>query len=97
MKRSGSSRLFEAFCNTNYHLIQGADVAYVAFGEKDSSSAQLVGIATDIIVAINGTPIRNNAELLLTLEEYTVGDRVTLRLLRGRTEVEVDVELETAD
>ena len=54
-------------------------------------------ILGDIIIAINDTPIRNNAELLLTLEEYKVGDRVKLRLQRGRTKVEVEVELETAD
>lgn len=54
-------------------------------------------ILGDIIVAINEDPIRNHADLLLTLEKYKVGDTIKLTVQRGRAEVTVDVELEIAD
>lgn len=54
-------------------------------------------ILGDIIVAVDQTPIRNNRDLLLALENYKVGDRVDLTVWRDGKESKVDVELEVAD
>jgi serine protease Do/serine protease DegQ len=57
----------------------GALVAGVAQG----SAAEHAGIKTgDIIVSINGTPIRNAAELRNTIGMQRVGDQVEIGLLR---------------
>jgi S1-C subfamily serine protease len=53
-------------------------------------------ILGDIIIAINDTPIRDNKDLLLTLETYKVGERVNLTLWRDGAESKVVVELEVA-
>lgn len=51
-------------------------------------------ILGDIITAVNKIAVRNPDELLAQLENYKVGDVVTLTLLRGESETELQVELE---
>lgn len=48
-------------------------------------------------VAVDQTPIRNNRDLLLALENYKVSDRVALTVWRNGKDSKVDVELEVAD
>lgn len=47
----------------------------------------------DIILAVNGKPVRSVAELFSRLDDFQVGDVVTLRLLRGGRPVELAVTL----
>jgi S1-C subfamily serine protease len=51
----------------------------------------------DIIVAIDDTPIAGTNDLLLALENYEVGNRVTLTLIRDRQKIKSEVELEATD
>ena len=51
----------------------------------------------DIIVGIDGAAIKTNADLQLALEDYQVGDRVTLKVFRNGQESEIEVELENTD
>ncbi|NNE00750.1 MAG: trypsin-like serine protease [Pirellulaceae bacterium] len=51
----------------------------------------------DIIVGIGQEIVRNNKDLILELEKYKVGERVTLKLLRNGEPMEVDVLLELAE
>jgi S1-C subfamily serine protease len=51
----------------------------------------------DIIIAIDGKPIKDNKELILTLEAYEVGDRVTVSIWREGKQVDLDVVLEVSD
>ena len=47
----------------------------------------------DIIQAIGDEPVSNHDDLMRALEAYETGDRVKLRVLRDRREVDVEVEL----
>ena len=51
----------------------------------------------DIVVAIGKQRIRDNKDLLLAMENYNVGDRVTVTVWRDGREVEVEVELEAEE
>jgi S1-C subfamily serine protease len=51
----------------------------------------------DIITKLDNHPVRNNKELLIALENYQVGDKISLTILRGGSEKDVEVELEVAD
>ncbi|XP_019442649.1 PREDICTED: protease Do-like 8, chloroplastic [Lupinus angustifolius] len=48
----------------------------------------------DIIVAVNNKPVNSKAELLKTLDDYNVGDKVIFQIQRGSEKLEVNVELE---
>ncbi|KAJ1399715.1 Peptidase S1C [Sesbania bispinosa] len=48
----------------------------------------------DIIVAVDNKPVKSKAELLKTLDEYNVGDKVTLLIQRGSEKLEIPVGLE---
>ena len=49
--------------------------------------------ANDIIVALDGEPIRSMSDLVVTLRDYDPGDTVTLDILRDGDELRVDVTL----
>ncbi|WP_153558206.1 S1C family serine protease [Roseimaritima sediminicola] len=51
----------------------------------------------DIIIAIEGHPVRDNKDLLLTLENYRVGETVDVTVWRDGQEVTVQVQLELAE
>jgi S1-C subfamily serine protease len=51
----------------------------------------------DIITQIDDMAIKSTKDLLLAFEKYSVGDEVTLTVIRGKTKIEVRVELESAD
>src|SRR5688572_11748725 len=50
----------------------------------------------DIIAAVDGRPVENEAELAAALDEHELGDRVTLTVLRNDRPIEVPVTLEPA-
>jgi S1-C subfamily serine protease len=51
----------------------------------------------DIIVAIDGFPIRSTSDLLDSLERFKVGDEATLTVIRNRQKAKVRVPLEASD
>lgn len=48
----------------------------------------------DIIVAIDGKPVKNKAEIYKILDDYSVGDTVTLKIQRGGRSLELPLVLE---
>lgn len=48
----------------------------------------------DIIIGINEDKITNNKMLLSTLEKYNVGDKIKVKVLRGKKEKELSLTLE---
>jgi serine protease Do len=70
-------------------------------GLKGSSSqitvlGQQIPVGGDVITAINGSPIKTQDDLIAYLAENTsVGQKVTLTILRGGTQQSIDVTLGT--
>ncbi|XP_077250018.1 trypsin family protein with PDZ domain-containing protein isoform X1 [Tasmannia lanceolata] len=54
-------------------------------------------ILGDIIIAINEKPVRSKAELSKVLEDYSVGDKVLLKIRRGSENLELPLILEQND
>ncbi len=50
-------------------------------------------ILGDIVTAVNKQRVRTPDDLLTTLENYKVGDLVTLTVLRDRAQAELQVKL----
>ncbi|KAL2523099.1 Protease Do-like 8 [Forsythia ovata] len=48
----------------------------------------------DIIVAVDGKPVRSRAELNKTLDEYNIGEKVILKIQRGSENLELPIVLE---
>ncbi len=84
--------------------LEGAVVSDV----KPGSAADKAGIRSttrnargqivlgDIIVALGGTRIKTTNDLQLALEDYRVGDEVTVTVKRGREEVDLKLVLDPA-
>ncbi|KAJ6820523.1 putative protease Do-like 8, chloroplastic isoform X1 [Iris pallida] len=51
-------------------------------------------ILGDVIFAVDEKPVRNKAELFKVLDEYSVGDKVLLKIRRGSENLELPVVLE---
>jgi S1-C subfamily serine protease len=51
----------------------------------------------DIITAINGNTIKDNADLILTLEKYKAGDKVQLTVIRDEKEIKIPVVLQSSN
>lgn len=69
-----------------------ADSAGFRPTEVDEQENIILG---DVIVGVDGTPIRSSDELFKVLDEHDVGESVTVKLLRNaRTEEETTVEIE---
>ena len=51
-------------------------------------------IVGDIILSLGGQRIEDREDLLDALEQYRIGDRVTLRLLRDDSEIDAEVVLQ---
>ena len=58
---------------------------------RDNAGRTRIG---DIITAVNDQPVGTFYELLVALEDYEVGDEVTLGILRENREVEVQITLD---
>nr|HQH73173.1 PDZ domain-containing protein [bacterium] len=48
----------------------------------------------DIIVAVNGKPVKNQDDLYRWLDSYSPGDEITLRVRRAGTERDVTLRLD---
>jgi S1-C subfamily serine protease len=68
-----------------------ADLAGLRPLRRDARGRVVPG---DVIVAIDGRPIRSRADLMLALERREVGEEVTVTYLRDGHEREVEVELQ---
>ena len=71
------------------------DSAAAAAGLRGATVARDGGIVPgDIIVAIEGKPVRSVAELLARLDDYSVGDTVQVTVLRDGREIKVPAVLQ---
>nr|GFB00793.1 protease Do-like 8, chloroplastic isoform X1 [Tanacetum cinerariifolium] len=48
----------------------------------------------DVIVSVDNKPVRNKAEFLKALDDYSVGDKVVLKIQRGNDTLEMPIALE---
>jgi S1-C subfamily serine protease len=48
----------------------------------------------DIIIGINGTPVTSSPDLAAILQQYKIGDTITLKIIRHNEEFQVDLILE---
>ncbi len=81
------------------------DVAAELYGLKDRSGALVSSVQEglpaaragiqlgDVITAVDGRPVRNGSELLVTLAQYRPGDKVRLTVIRDQKAREITVEL----
>ncbi|MEW6414422.1 MAG: trypsin-like peptidase domain-containing protein [Pseudomonadota bacterium] len=71
------------------------DSAAAAAGLRGATVARDGGIVPgDIIVALQGKPVRSVAELLARLDDYSVGDTVRVTVLRAGREINVPAVLQ---
>jgi S1-C subfamily serine protease len=69
---------------------QGVKVLFVG----ENSNAQNAGILTnDVLLALGGKNIQGVDDLVTRLQTFEIGESVTLHLLRGMEEMDVDVLL----
>lgn len=74
-----------------YSVYQGSAAAKA--GLKGTTKSNL----GDIITGINGSAVKNNADLILTLEKYKAGDKVQFTILRDNKELKVPVVLQSSN
>jgi uncharacterized iron-regulated protein len=73
---------------------QGVSVLFVG----ENSNAQNAGILTgDVLLALSGKNIQGVDDLVTRLQNFAIGDQVTIRLKRGMEEMDVDVLLRKID
>ncbi len=72
---------------------EGADGVPVYKVEPNSPAAAAGVRVGDVIRSVDGDRVREGAELQEVLVKREVGDKVKLGILRGETEVEIEVEL----
>jgi len=76
-------------------LIQGAGLGSPAI--VSGSPADKAGLMeNDIITEVNGTKIDQNNSLLTLIQQFKVGDNITLKVLSGGKTKEVKVTLDQA-
>lgn len=108
VKKSG--RIITPFLGVRYILISpelakkeelSVDYGALVRGGQDGpavvkkSPAEKAGIQTeDIILAINGKKISQNNTLASMIQNFNVGDTITLKILRNGKEMEIKVKLE---
>lgn len=68
----------------------GAEAAGLRGAEFPVNDDMVLG---DVIVAVDGVPVRDPDDLMRVLDQRRAGEVVTVRFLRGRRVQEVDVEL----
>jgi serine protease DegQ len=70
------------------------DEGIIVLSVVEGSGAESAGVkAGDVITQVDGEPIRQVEDLLSALRERSPGDTVTLAILRGGGDEEIDVEL----
>lgn len=67
--------------------------AYVVEVTADGPAATAGIEAGDIVTAVDGDSISSADGLIIALREHEVGDKVTLTVMRGKDEEEIEVEL----
>jgi len=106
--RPGLGLVIDADINRRLDRQWGTDGVVVLKVKPDSSAdrAGLRGITIDrfgnvspgdIILAINGDAVDSVGALLARLDDFRIGDAITLRVRRGDQEREVDVVLQAGD
>jgi Do/DeqQ family serine protease len=76
-----------------YDKLKVTEGVYVG-GFASNSTAKKAGIETgDVITAINGTKVKNFADLQGLLSRYNPGDKVNVRIQRGNSEKTFNIEL----
>jgi S1-C subfamily serine protease len=88
------------------HASLGVSARTVTDGVRDGalvinvepgSPADLAGIQEqDIVIAVEGDPVRSSEELVVAIDSYEPGDTVTLEIVRGGGSQEVSATLERA-
>ena len=71
----------------------GAEAAGLRAAKQDRSGDVIVG---DIVVEIDGNPVKTPGELLSRLDEKEIGDTVRLTLIRDGKRANVDIKLQGA-
>ena len=66
-------------------------------GLRETRQVRDTIILGDIILAVNGVPVQTYDDLRNELDNYEVGDEVTLILLRGEEHTEVRLPLEAME
>lgn len=105
-----SGRIITPFLGVRYILISpelaekeelSVDYGVLVRGGQDGpavvkkSPAEKAGIlAEDIILEINGKKINQNNSLASMIQDYNVGDTISLKILRNGKEIEIKVKLE---
>ncbi len=74
----------------NLAVTEGAYIASVNAGTPAEEAGLQQG---DIVVAVNGEEVTSADGLIIALREYAVGDTVTLSVVRGTDDTEVEVTL----
>jgi S1-C subfamily serine protease len=67
-----------------------ADKAGLRATRREDTGRIVLG---DLIVAINGKPVRNTSEFYRAIDEHKIGDTVRVTVIREDRKVEVEVEL----
>jgi serine protease Do len=74
--------------NLNLKSRAGALVSDVFKGDPADKAGIKVG---DIIIEINGKPVKDTQELLLTIASYTVNEKISVRVIRDGKEINLRV------
>ena len=86
--------------NARGYGIKSGVVIYLVHQGSPAEKAGLRGTNTeslgDIITALDDQEIKNNADLILTLEKYKAGDRVLLTIQRNDRELKIPVILDSS-
>ena len=82
----------------------GIDKGVIIYSVYQGSAAAKAGLKGttknslgDIITGINGSAVKNNADLILTLEKYKAGDKIQLTIIRDNKELKVPVVLQSSN
>jgi S1-C subfamily serine protease len=77
-------------------VVSGSPAARAGLRAVQSNGGRRV-VVNDVIVAIDGKPIKNFGELISALDEHEFGDKVTLGVRRGAERRDVEVTLTGSD
>lgn len=86
--------------NARAYGIKSGVVIYMVHQGSPAEKAGLKGTTRDslgdVITALDGQEIKNNADLILTLEKYKAGERVLLTVKRNDRELKIPVILDSS-
>jgi len=73
-------------------VLRGSEDGPAVILESPAAKAGLQ--AEDIILEVNNQKVTTDKPLLSLVQNYSVGDEITLKVLRGEKELEIKVKLE---